>query len=107
MKLSSLKHMPPTDHFLRTGVALPGKNERLCPAAMIQSRGAQSLAQHTTARFLPQNHSCCIMVKVGYGVLPSFILVDFVLGERGGIAVGLVFFFIAFQNLAASFHRII
>lgn len=31
-------------------------------------------------------------MKVGYGVLLSFILVDFVLGEKGGIAVGLGFF---------------
>lgn len=47
-------------------------------------------------------------MNIAYEVLPGFILVDFVLGRRGDIAVVVGFcfvFFTAFQNLAASFYR--
>lgn len=51
-KHSSLKHMPPTDHFLSNGVALLGKNEIICLITEIQFRGEQSLAIPTTVRFM-------------------------------------------------------
>lgn len=49
---SSLKHMPSTDHFLSTGVALLGKNEINCPTTAVWSREAQSLSWPTTVSFM-------------------------------------------------------
>lgn len=51
-EMQLFKHLPPTDHFLSTGVALLGRNEIICPTTTVQSRGAQSLASLTTVRFM-------------------------------------------------------
>lgn len=97
--------MPPTDHFLRTGVALPGKNEILCPAAMIQSRGAQSLAQHTTVRFLPKNTAVAFWWRLDMGFFLLLFWWILFWEREGWHCCGFVFFLYSLSESGSQFPQ--